>query len=201
MCVLFRYYSQNAYYEGYTGNVDVTNLLLYKFFDELILVAVKYSGSWHDIKLASQYGLLHPKLSDELTPPGYATLEDRSFVVDCIVVGGKFARARKGNKTAFIPESVALAAVDIFLQRFLPRERQSAEWGVRALKAPFGRLRLPLSPDMKIKWFSCVCTQLINERTRIVGQNHITTIYENSVTDINPWVQRFLEEQNLIPFQ
>lgn len=71
---------QNAYYEGYTGNVEVTNLLVFNFFGEIIHAGVNFPGSWHDSKLASLSGLIYPKLSDEMTPHGYAILGDSAFV-------------------------------------------------------------------------------------------------------------------------
>lgn len=191
---------QNAYYEGYTGNVEVTNLLVFNFFGEVIHAAVNYPGSWHDSKLASVSGLIFPKLGDDMTPPGFAILGDSAFVCDLRVAHGKVVRARKANEVRDIPTSAALAAVDIIMQRVLPSERQSAEWGIRCLKGPFGRMRLPLSPDsVKRGRLIRTCVHLLNFRTRIIGLNQVWTVYASAEVDTAPWVQRFSEEMDAIP--
>lgn len=64
---------QNAYYEGYTQSVEVTNLFVWNFFGEKT-AAINYPGSWHDSKLAYQSGLIFPMLSDEHTPPAFPSL-------------------------------------------------------------------------------------------------------------------------------
>ncbi|CDF37127.1 unnamed protein product [Chondrus crispus] len=57
-------------------------------------------------------------------------------------------------------------------------ERQSPEWGVRALKGPFGRLTVPLPADAyKRCRISRLCCHLFNMRTRTVGRNHIRATY------------------------
>lgn len=44
---------QNAYYKVYTGNVEITNLLVLNLFGELIHATVNCIGSSHDRKLAT----------------------------------------------------------------------------------------------------------------------------------------------------
>ena len=169
---------QNAYFEGFTQGVEVMNLFVFNFFGELIHAAVNYPGSWHDTKLAAVSGLYFPKLSDEMTPPGMAILGDSAFVNNTRITNGKIVRGRKSNETADIPESAALAAVDIILERIMPSERQSAEWGVRAIKAPFARFKVPLSPDSEKRFrILSICCHLFNFRTRKVGLNQIRTTY------------------------
>lgn len=69
-------YMQNAFHEGYTGNVEVPNLLVFNFFGDVIHAVLNFPGSWYgyENKLASMSGLLFPKLDDSMTPPGYAIL-------------------------------------------------------------------------------------------------------------------------------
>ena len=69
-------YLQNDYFEGFTHNVEVTNLFVWNFFGEIIYAAFNYPGSWHDTKLAGMSGLYFPKPSDEMTPPGMSILGD-----------------------------------------------------------------------------------------------------------------------------
>jgi len=49
---------QNAFFEGFTQGVEVTNLFVWNFYGELIHAAINYPGSWHDSKLAGASGLL-----------------------------------------------------------------------------------------------------------------------------------------------
>ena len=175
---------QNAYYEGYTQNVEVTNLFVWNFFGEIIHAAVNYPGSWHDTKLAGASGLYDPKLLDENTPPGFAILGDSAFVNNTSTTNGKVLRGRKTNEVNDIPESAALAAVDLIMQRIMPSERQSAEWGVRALKGPFQRLKTPLPADsLKRLRLLRICCHLYNFRVRYVGLNQIRSTYSSRQLD------------------
>lgn len=67
---------QNEYYEGYNFRVEVTNLLVYKFKENLIHATINYSRSWYDSKLAHALCLLHPKLDNAMSQHGYEILED-----------------------------------------------------------------------------------------------------------------------------
>ena len=142
---------QNAYFEGFTQNVEVTNLFVWNFFGEIIHAAVNYPGSWHDKKLAGMSGLYFAKLSDEMAPPGMAILGDSAFVNTTKATNGKLLRGRKSNEVNDIPKSAAPAAFDLLLHLTMPSERQSAEWGVRAMKGPFQRLKTALPADDR-KW-------------------------------------------------
>lgn len=193
---------QNAYYEGYTTNVEVTNLLVYNFKGELIHAALNFPGSWHDSRVANMSGFIYPLLyEDDITPPGMAILCDSAFLSGR-EIKGKLIRARKSNEVTEMFESEELAAIDIILQRVMPSERQAAEWGVRALKAPFGILRLPLSPDSEYRGrLLQLCAHLLNMRTRLVGLNQIRTVYASPEEVCQPWAVRFAEEQNAVDLQ
>lgn len=80
---------QNAYFEGFTQNIEVTNLFVWIFHGELIHTAVHFPGSWHDSKLSGASGLYYPKLSNEMTPPGFAILRDSAFVNNTSTSNGK----------------------------------------------------------------------------------------------------------------
>lgn len=41
----------------YICNVEVTNVFILNFFGDVIPGGVKFSGNWHDRKLAALYGL------------------------------------------------------------------------------------------------------------------------------------------------
>lgn len=186
---------QNAYYEGYTGNVEVTNIFVFNFFGEIIHAGINYPGSWHDSKVVLASGLLLDSLSDAKTPRGRAILGDSAFVVKSRVIHGKIIRARKSTETVDTPTSSLLASVDAILQRVMPSERQSAEWGIRAVKAPFGRLRLPLPADASTRFrLLSVCVHLYNLRVREIGLNQIRTVYGNDSEEQQQWVSRYLAE-------
>ena len=58
------------------------------FHGTLIHAAVNYPGSRHNRKASISSSLYYPKLSDELTPLGYAILDDNAFlglVVGCMI--------------------------------------------------------------------------------------------------------------------
>lgn len=80
---------QNAYYEGYTGNVEVTCMFVFNFFGEIIHAGVNYPGSWHDKKVVIASDMLLDRLSDAKTPVGYVILGDSAFIVKTKVTGGK----------------------------------------------------------------------------------------------------------------
>lgn len=136
---------KNAYYEICKQSVEVTNIFVFNFFGEIIHAGVNYPGSWHDSGTAHASKLYSKKLSDEMTPPGMAILGD-SALVNC-ENSGKVTRMRKMKETSDIPETTVLAALDNIMQRILPRERQSAEWGMGAIKGAFKRLFAPLPAD------------------------------------------------------
>eukprot|EP00172_Hildenbrandia_rubra_P003983 Plantae.Rhodophyta-Hildenbrandia_rubra.ctg7260.p1 GENE.Plantae.Rhodophyta-Hildenbrandia_rubra.ctg7260~~Plantae.Rhodophyta-Hildenbrandia_rubra.ctg7260.p1 ORF type:complete len:412 (+),score=29.57 Plantae.Rhodophyta-Hildenbrandia_rubra.ctg7260:277-1512(+) len=178
---------QSAYYEGYTTSAEVTNLFALNFFGEIARAAVNYPGSWHDTRLAGASGLYANLLSDEKTPPGFAILWDSAFANDVRVTKGKVARGRKTNETSDIPEPVALAAVGLVLQKAMPSERQSAEWGIRALKGPFKRLTAPL-PACSRKRLKIIqtCCHLLSFRARFVGLNQTRATYADEGSVIQP---------------
>lgn len=83
---------QTGYYNGYTGNVEVTYLLVYSFFGEVIHSAVNYTGSWHEKRLALTSGLYHQTLNGEYTTPVYSIVVDSTFAGSAMSTNGKLAR-------------------------------------------------------------------------------------------------------------
>lgn len=168
--------TQNAFYEGFTQNVEVTNLFVFNIFGELIHDGVNYPGNWHDTKLALVYGL-YQKLTEH-TPAGLAILADTAFVNDPRKTRGRLIRSRRVNETNDIPAAAAVAAVDILQQREMPSERQSAEWGIHGVKQPFGRYKRALPSDssrrLTLLTISCHDYQM---RVRLICRNQIRTFY------------------------
>lgn len=121
--------------------------LFFNFFGGLIHEAIKFHGSWHNIKLETVYGIYFLKLTDERNPHGYEILGHYEFVNSAIATNGNVLRGWRINETRDITESVHISAVDIIIQLVKRRERQRAEWGVREVKEPFYSLNRPLPTD------------------------------------------------------
>lgn len=151
---------------------------MFNFKGELIHTAVNFRGSWHDSEVVSPPGILLDKVSDHKTPRGYATTGDCAFIAQGRVTNEKILGGRKASETHVATESALLVAVDTVLQRAMTSERQISEWGMRAVKASFGRFSLPLSADAYI-WFRLlqVSMHLYNLRTKKVGLNQIRTVH------------------------
>ena len=191
----------NAYWEGFTQAQEVSNLFVWNFFGEIVHAGVNFPGSWHDSRVAAASGLYFTRLSDRITPPGFCILGDSAFPRSTDVNNGKILRARKVNEmgsASGVPESAFLAAVDLLLDRAMPSERQSAEWGVRAVKGPFKRITVPL-PSSAYTRFRIISTvaHLYNFRTRMVGLNQIQTVYADRGTNVQQWVrEEFLAKED-----
>lgn len=99
---------------------------------------------------------------------------------------GKLVRARKLNERSKVPLATDCRAVDLILQSLYPKERQSAEWGVRGFRGCYHRVTtvLPSNPYKRYRILS-LCVHLSNYRTRKLGRNEIRTVYENDVEFMN----------------
>lgn len=169
MCRLQRRESTNSFDEFYTFNVEITNIVLFNFRGEVIFCGLTFPGSWHDSRLAWMSGLKYPCL-EELTPSGYALLSDSGFTI----ISNKIVRVRNSNETHGTWKSELLRAADHIMQRVLPSELIAAGWEVRLLKAPFGRIRSPLSYDSdKRRRLLEACVHVLYLRTQRVGLNQI----------------------------
>lgn len=140
-----------------------------------------YPGSCHDSTLANSSGFIYPKLSDSLTPPGYAILGDSAFLAYYRVVHGKIIRGRKRSEKRNISQSEELQEVDLVLQIIIPSERQSGEWDVRAIKAPFVWLLLPLPADSeKRNQILTIFVHLFNFQELLIRLKLVRNLYSGS---------------------
>lgn len=114
------------------------------------------------------------------------------------MAGGKVVRARKANEVRYMPAAPPLLAVDIIMQHVLPGKRRSAEYGVRCLKEPFGRMRLLLGPDRK-KLGRLIRTyvHLLSFRTRSIGLNQIRSFYSSPHINAATWIKSFIWEMGI----
>lgn len=165
-------------FEVFTHQEEITNLFVFNFEGDIVFSSIKYSDSWHKSKLAGVSGLYHGNLSYTKTPPGMAIFGESEFVNNTGSTNGKVVRARNTNETCSIPESAALAAVQIIMQLVYPGERQSTECVIRSIKGPFMWLDSILPAESAKRMLIITCRfHILNYRTRTVGFNHIRTTY------------------------
>lgn len=89
-----------------------------------------------------------------------AILRDSAFPSSHETRRGKILRARKlieGGEISDLSRSTWVEAVDTMLERAMPSERQSVEWGERALKGPLARLKAPLPLDERARLRIIAC--------------------------------------------
>ena len=127
------------------------------------------------------------------TPTWYSILADSAFTRAAGWVSGKILRARKANeqgRSSGVPRSTWMAAVDKLLERAMTYERQSAEWGVRAIKGPFRRLTTILSANSDLM-FKIIPTyaHLYKLIVRKVGLNLLRTVCANQGEIVQPMLK------------
>jgi hypothetical protein len=141
-------------------------------------------GSWHDARIAQD---LYARLRDTV-PDGFYLVADTAFPRGTQQVANKIRTSKKaGDQYSANHED---RAYEVALSRELLSYRQTAEWGNRFMQGSFGRLRVPLPADLhQLREIMLeVVSRLCNARTRLVGINQITTVYESI------WREGFQEE-------
>lgn len=118
------------------------------------------------------YNLLHGR-----TPAGYYLVADTAFPRGTNSIAGRIQAPLKAGQRlpADAREREALLAFD----RELLSYRQTAEWGMRELRAGFGRLRVPLDINDPVGRGDLleVCVRSLNVRAELVGISEIRTVY------------------------
>lgn len=107
---------QNGFFEGYTKNIDVTNLFFSNVHGEITHAATSYPGSWQDNKPAQVSGPMTTKLLYENAPTALAILRDRAFVASTKATNGKIVRSQRSTESKNVPERLFLGAIDTVLQ-------------------------------------------------------------------------------------
>ncbi|TFK78810.1 hypothetical protein K466DRAFT_453134, partial [Polyporus arcularius HHB13444] len=130
-------------------------------------------GSWHDAKVARPvYELLRHH-----TPEGYYLVADTAFPRGTSSIAGRIQAPMKAN--AALPHNAAEREALLARDRQLLSYRQTAEWGMRQLRAGFGRLRVPLDindPQGRAELLE-VCVRSVNVRAERVGISEIRNVY------------------------
>ncbi|CAD6947117.1 unnamed protein product [Tilletia laevis] len=161
---------QNAYYNGWLGDTYCSQVIVFLANGEIAWASLNNPGSWHDAKIAN--GLYDILSNPERTPAPFALLADCAFPTNQEVSGKILSKPK---------ENVAAKEQDGNTHRLweaIIRQRQAAEWGMRALQGAFGRLdlRLPVHKAKRALILS-VIFQLHNWRARHVGLNQIKEVY------------------------
>lgn len=130
-------------------------------------------GSWHDAKVARP---LYDKLRDQ-TPPGYYIVADTAFPRGTQSIAGRIQAPLKSGQR--LPQDPQERDAALARDRQLLSYRQTAEWGMRQLRAGFGRLRVPLDiNDAEGRGELLeVCIRSLNVRAERVGISEIRTVY------------------------
>ncbi|KAE8261163.1 hypothetical protein A4X09_0g7703 [Tilletia walkeri] len=158
--------------KGVFGFVDGLNLRIYQ--PSNIDEQNAYYNGWLADTYCSQIASgLYTLLSDPArTPPPFALLADSAFPYGKELTGRILSRP-KDNVAAKEKDG----AVHLLWEAII-RQRQAAEWGMRALQGAFGRLdlRLPTHKAKRALLLSVVFS-LHNFRARNVGLNQIKEVY------------------------
>ncbi|KAE8262366.1 hypothetical protein A4X09_0g7477 [Tilletia walkeri] len=157
---------QNAYYNGWLGDTYCSQVLVFLPNGEIAWVTYNCPGSWHDARIAS--GLYEVMADRTRTPAKFRILADSAFPCGANVDHQILSKPK---------EPVAAKETDVSKLRLweaVTRQRQAAEWGMRALQGAFGRLDLRLPVDkVKRGLILSVIFSLHNFRARSVGLSQI----------------------------
>lgn len=164
---------QNAYYSRPKGRTVVNNLFTFTPDGCICHATVNAPGSWHDGTLADAQSGLYKKLLHR-TPRPYRIVADQGFCLGS--VSGKIALPLKTGQVITNENHSINAQVD--LHQYYTTVRQAAEWGMRAFKSSFARLKETLTVNVpKRGQLLRVCVRLYNYRVRMTGLNQIYSTY------------------------
>ncbi|KAI0350175.1 hypothetical protein OH77DRAFT_1464227 [Trametes cingulata] len=164
---------ENATYNGWLHGHYTSCVLV--FSPRGIIKGCVYNapGSWHDAKVARP---IYEKLRDR-TPPGYFLIADTAFPRGATSIAGRIHAPLKSNQQ--LPQDAEERSALLARNRELVSYRQTAEWGVRYVRAGYGRLRVPLdiSDTQGRADLLEVCFRDANLKTERIGMNEIRTVY------------------------
>ena len=177
---------QNNFYNGWTHDHYITNLLLFSPDGKVRGCYLNAPGVLHDSTLAS-WGSLYDDI-DRI----FETFGSR------VVVDSAFAKA---NKASMIKSQRTNVTMDgFFLQpptfnRQATACRQFSEWGMRGLQGSFPRITERLHYELlgERKYIVMSMILLYNWRASTVGQNQIRTVYmPNLDVDVDQYLDDYL---------
>ena len=166
---------QNAFYNGWKCACFASQLLVFAPDGTIIFAIFNAPGSWHDSHMAKRlYELL---LDVTRLPLGFALLGDSAFKGN-----GDF----EGRMLVPMRDSEMQCSMHEFLQKLRHHKevvscRQAAEWGMRQVQGPWGRLHTILTSNHADRntIIDC-CLRMTNVRARLIGLNQIQSVYYES---------------------
>ncbi|RDX46395.1 hypothetical protein OH76DRAFT_1356239 [Lentinus brumalis] len=164
---------ENATYNGWLHGHFTSCVLVFSPRGIVKGCVINAPGSWHDAKVARP---LYDKLRGQ-TPPGYYIVADTAFPRGTQSIAGRIQAPLKSGQR--LPQDPEARNAALARDRQLLSYRQTAEWGMRQLRAGFGRLRVPLDiADAKGRGELLeVCIRSLNVRAERVGVSEIRTVY------------------------
>lgn len=169
---------QNAFYNGWTHDHYVGNVLVFAPSGRIIACALNAPGCLHDSTIAS-YGDIYRKLREAYGRTGGLCVVDSAFAV---------ARHPFLIKSSNTPNPENLGGMDYEMSVQATAARQSAEWGMRAVQSSFPRLldRIVYEERGERRLVLLSIVYLFNFRTSTVGLNQLLSVYM-------PWLDRDAE--------
>ncbi|OJT14842.1 hypothetical protein TRAPUB_8636 [Trametes pubescens] len=164
---------ENATYNGWLHGHYTSCIMVFSPRGTIKACVLNAPGSWHDAKIARP---IYDKLRDK-TPPGYFLVADTAFPRGTNTIAGRIHAPLKAGQR--VPTDLQEREALLARNRQLLSYRQTAEWGMRQLRAGFGRLRVPLNindPDGRLVLLE-ICARSSNVRAVRVGLNEIRTVY------------------------
>ena len=172
---------QNAFYNGWKTTPSISNVLCFSPEGKIIYAAYNMPGSWHDWTCAR--GLFH-KLKSK-TPAPFRILGDSAFSTTEREIKEKLLTPLRENEISIHPR---IKAAQVRLHQVVVRERQAAEWGMRALQGTFARLTLLMSNVPKRRRELLLAVFLLhNFHASRGGLNQIREVYRGDFSYQNVW--------------
>ena len=163
---------QNAYYDGFTCDTCVNNVLLFSPEGKILFAAINFPGSWHDS--AVSFDLIRTVL-DAVGDEDFAFCVDQGFPRSGLLQDkfvGPYSKKFLKKLDAVVRE-LLLERIHRYISL-----RQSAEWGMRALQGTFTRLKSRLTSNNRMRKLIIETVILLsNFRTAHVGLNQIATVF------------------------
>jgi len=171
---------QERFYNGWTHDHYVNSVLVFAPDGTIVVCAINIPGCCHDSQIAHMGGI-YQKLENQFDLHGGKCVVDSAF-----------CRKGKSNYQKFLiqssenldPEDDYLdSCLNIIVNEQATSMRQSAEWGMRALKASFPRIkdRFIFEEHGERKLILQMIILLYNYRARTVGINQIRNFYMPSL--------------------
>lgn len=159
---------QNMFYNGWTHDHYVSNVLVFAPNGTVIACAINAPGSMHD-SVVSEWGNIYTKLGLEHEKHG------GKCVVDSAFCRNSYPFLIKSSQD----ETRAKDAREVLQIRQATSARQASEWGMRSFQGMFPRLkdRFMYEENGERRVMLLCSIHLFNLRTRMVGINQILSTY------------------------